>query len=470
MQHYSQLKSYQEILANRQGTNFSEVEVTELLYQVLLLLSQWHDQGQAYGLISLETIAQDQVSHQVVLLQGNQFANGYVAPEVAQSGQISPQGDIYALGIAIAVLLTGQAPEALRNFDGSWNWSDRCVISDQFEQSLNLALADSPTYRYTNARQMLVALFPNVQMPIAEISSTPTTVVLNQQQSKPRSASLGLALGVGITALFALLGFTVSKLLLPQNNQQNNIANNVANSPAANTPEAIAPTLTVTATPSPSFTPSNSPSASPTPTNPFENSRFPQSACGDPIPADNGSPISLYPVFVEYSDNNLQQVKSQFCQDALPKIRKGTNRQAVQVASFSSRDRAVLFADFLSKKFSGVEVGDSTILTSSRSSNANAIVVSSDRVSFNSGSSNAIVSGDVSPTQKRQYILNCGSGQQLNASLVQGQANLRLIDPNGSTVASGSNNLSARLSMSGDYTIEVSAFEPVNFNLRIEVL
>jgi len=171
---------------------------------------------------------------------------------------------------------------------------------------------------------------------------------------------------------------------------------------------------------------------------------------------------------VEYSDRNLQQIQSQFCQDALPKIRKGTNRQAVQVASFTRRDRAVLFADFLNKRVKGAEVGEPTILPNSRSSSAT--VVSSDRVNFNSGSSNAIISGDVSPTQKRQYILNCGSGQQFNASLLQGEVNLRLIDPNGSTVSSGSNNLSARLSMSGDYTIEVSAFEPVNFNLRIEVL
>jgi hypothetical protein len=205
------------------------------------------------------------------------------------------------------------------------------------------------------------------------------------------------------------------------------------------------------------------------PNNPFENSRFPQSACGDAIPAGNGSPISLYPVFVEYSDNNLQRIKAQFCQDALPKIKKGTNRQAVQIASFSSRDRAVLFADFLSKSFRGVEVGEPTILSSPGSSDE-PIMVSSDRVNFAGGANNAVVSNNVSPNQKRQYVLSCGTGQMFNASLLQGQANLRLIDPNGATIAKGANNLSTRLSISGDYTIEVSSVDVANYSLRIEVI
>lgn len=467
MQNHSQFIPYQTILAERQGRGFSEAEVADILYQVLLQLLQWHDQGQAYGFISLETIAQDPVSNQVVILQSGQFVSGYLAPEVAQSGQISPSGDIYALGVAIAVLLTGQAPETLRNFDGSWNWSDRCVVSDQFEQIVNLALTDYATHRYVNARQILAALFPNLQVPATAISEPLTTVIVNPAlSSSPKSASLGLAVGVGITILCGALGFGVSKLIAPQNN----VANSIVNTPEAN-PVSISPTVTVTATPSPSPTSTiQSPSIPPTPTNPFENSRFPQAACGDPMPNDNGSAISLYPVFVEYSDSNLQQIKSQFCQDALPKIRKDTNRQAVQVASFSSRDRAVLFTDFLSKRVKGVSVGEPTILPISRSSNSIAVVISNDRVSFANGANYAIVSGNVSSSQKRQYVLNCGSGQQFNAALVQGQANLRLIDPNGATVISGSNNLSARLPISGDYTIEISAFEPANFNLRIEVL
>ena len=120
---------------------------------------------------------------------------------------------------------------------------------------------------------------------------------------------------------------------------QDNAVNNVANSQSPNPSVSIFPTVTITATPSPtsSATISPAPNQGSTvtniPINPFENSSFPQSACGDAIPAGNSSPISLYPVFVEYSDNNLQRIKAQFCQDALPKTRKGTNRQAVQIAS-----------------------------------------------------------------------------------------------------------------------------------------
>jgi len=469
VQNYSQFRSYQEILLSRQGIIFSEAEVTEILYQVLLQLINWHDQGQAYGFISLETIAQDQFSKQIVLLQGSQFVNGYVAPEVAQSGQVSLSGDVYALGVAISVLLTGQPPHALRNFDGTWNWGDRCVISDQLEQCINIAIADIPNHRYANARHWLASLFPNVQIPVTAVN--PSTTFAVTPSRPPQPAALGLMIGAGIIVLCSALGFAFAKLMLPQYNAVNNVANSQSPNPSASS----VPTVTITATPSPtsSATVSPAPNQGSTvtniPINPFENSSFPQSACGDAIPAGNASPISLYPVFVEYSDNNLQRIKAQFCQDALPKIRKGTNRQSVQIASFSSRDRAVLFADFLNKRFRGVEVGEPTILSSSRS-NEQLIVVSSDRVNFAGGANNAVLSSNVSSNQKRQYVLSCGTGQMFNASLLQGQANLRLIDPNGATIAKGANNLSTRLSISGDYTIEVSSVDVANYSLRIEVI
>ena len=463
MQNHSQFRSYQEIFTSRQGKSFSEAEATEILCQVLLQLINWHDQGQSYGFISLETIAQDQVSNQIVLLQGGQFINGYVAPEVAHSGKGSQSGDVYALGVTIAVLLTGQTPHGLQNFDGTWNWGDRCVVSDQLEQSINIAIADTPNHRYADARHWLASLFPNVQVPVAP--ANPSTTAVISQSRPPQNATWGLMIGAGIIILCSALGFAVARLMPPQDRLLNNATSSQLPTPSP----SIVPTVAISASPSPASTPTPRPAVSNTPTNPFENSSFPQSACGDSIPTDSELPTSLYPVFVEYSDNNLQRIKAQFCQDALPKIKKGTNKQAVQTASFTSRDRAVLFAEFLSKRFSGVEVGEPTILPSSRS-RGEAVVVSRDRVSFASGASNAIVGGSISPNQKRQYILNCGVGQQLNASLLQGQANLRLIDPNGATVSSGNNNLGAKLSISGDYTVEVSSFDAVSFNLRIEVL
>jgi len=461
VQNHPQLTPYQNILAERYGQSFSEAEVIEVLKQVLILLTQWHDQGQAYGFISLETIAYDPSSQQVLLLQGNQLINGYVAPEVAASGIVSPAGDIYALGVAIAVLLTAQSPEALRNLDGSWNWSDRCVISDQLEAVINFAIADYTPYRYADARQMLVALFTQ-PVPLTAIS-------FDNIPTNSKAIPLGLAIGV---VMAGLVGFGVSNLLKPP---QPNANNPVVNAPSPNiqtTVTAIASPITKSPTQTASATPSQSSTPSPSSANPFENERYPKSACGDPLPTDNGSSISLYPVFVDYSDIALQQIQSQFCQDALAKVRKGTNRRGVQVASFTSRDRASLFAALLSKRFKGVEVGEPTIITpSSRSSSiSESVVVSSDRVDFAGGSNSATVSGNVSSSQKRQYVLNCGSGQQFNAALLQGQANLRLIDPNGATVASGSNSLSVKLPRSGDYTVEVSAFDPISFNLRIEVL
>ena len=95
---------------------------------------------------------------------------------------------------------------------------------------------------------------------------------------------------------------------------------------------------------------------------------------------------------------------------------------------------------------------------------------SKERVSFAEGGTNAIVRGDISSNQKRQYVLNCGKGQQLTATVFQGQANVEVFAPDGAAIARGSNRVSLRLPSSGDYTIEVSSGDRTNFNLRIEVL
>jgi hypothetical protein len=130
---------------------------------------------------------------------------------------------------------------------------------------------------------------------------------------------------------------------------------------ATPTPIASEPTPTATPTPEaskPTPTPTNLP-------NPFDSVSFPKASCGDEMPTDGTTgTVNLYPVFVDYSDSNLQTIKDNYCGDALQTIRKDSGEKAIQVASFTSAERANQFKEFLGTKLSSVnaQVGEPTVI------------------------------------------------------------------------------------------------------------
>lgn len=77
---------------------------------------------------------------------------------------------------------------------------------------------------------------------------------------------------------------------------------------------------------------------------------FPQASCGDkPTGADD----TWYPVFVDGGD--LETIRSRFCADAVSTVREDSQVKSVQLASFTSYDKAVEFAQAV-----GGEVGKPT--------------------------------------------------------------------------------------------------------------
>lgn len=85
--------------------------------------------------------------------------------------------------------------------------------------------------------------------------------------------------------------------------------------------------------------------------------RFPQSSCGD---KSTGGDDSWYPVFVNGGD--LEDIRGKFCSDAVAVTRKNTGVKAVLLASFTSRVKAVEFAQAVSG-----EVGEPTVSESNSS-------------------------------------------------------------------------------------------------------
>ncbi len=98
-----------------------------------------------------------------------------------------------------------------------------------------------------------------------------------------------------------------------------------------------------------------------TQTNPFEAIQYPQNSCGDPLPTNiNDFPVDFYPVFVSNSPNTLSNVNANFCRDALVITRKDIGIQSIQVASFTTQQRAAQFAQFMTQKVGSGEVGSPT--------------------------------------------------------------------------------------------------------------
>jgi hypothetical protein len=80
---------------------------------------------------------------------------------------------------------------------------------------------------------------------------------------------------------------------------------------------------------------------------------FPKNSCGD---RDPGGTNDWYPVYVNYSEDNLNRVRNFYCRDAIEK-RRHTGELSVQVASFLNRSDAVELANMLKFDLDSGEVG-----------------------------------------------------------------------------------------------------------------
>jgi hypothetical protein len=97
----------------------------------------------------------------------------------------------------------------------------------------------------------------------------------------------------------------------------------------------------------------------------FQDTDFPLDSCGDSLPTNPQEfPVSFYPVYVSMTDENLNKMTRSFCRDAYAMTRKDVGTKAIQVASFTSLDKAEDFKSYLAQFFSRVEIGEPTIVES----------------------------------------------------------------------------------------------------------
>lgn len=199
VQDYVQGPTYQALLEDRQqfGGKFSETEITQLLYQLLPVLSYIHSMGVIHRDISPDNLILRQTDGLPVLIDFGSVKNiaasvgsllsaegseqngaptrigkvGYASPEQMRTGEANPASDLYALAATLLALTTGAAPQGndltgdtLRGYES---------LSPKLAQILKQMLSANPTERLPSAEAVLDALqvdeLPSDELPSDEL-------------------------------------------------------------------------------------------------------------------------------------------------------------------------------------------------------------------------------------------------------------------------------------------------------------
>ncbi len=181
VQNYIEGQTYEEILISRQqqGQNFSEAEVTQLLFQLLPILEYIHSQNLIHRDISPDNLIQNSADKlpflidfgsvkQIAANAAYQFSGqpdtaigkqGYAPAEQMRQGKVSPASDLYALAVTVLVLLTGKKPQKLYDSNNkTWDWRSHVKVSQNLGSVLDKMLAEQPRDRYREAQEVREAL------------------------------------------------------------------------------------------------------------------------------------------------------------------------------------------------------------------------------------------------------------------------------------------------------------------------
>lgn len=227
IQDYVEGKTYQQILETRRLSNktFTEGEVVHLLRSLLPVLQYIHRQGVIHRDIAPDNLilrTADQLPvlidfggvKQVAATVASQFADspevtrlgkaGYAPAEQMRDGDVSPQSDLYALGMTALVLLSGRDP-AEHGKIAQGDWKSVISVHPTLMAVLERLLAENVGDRFPSARAALDALqsvpggeapFNAIAPPAYPPTSTEKTKAVapgggDYTQAVPRSRSSG---------------------------------------------------------------------------------------------------------------------------------------------------------------------------------------------------------------------------------------------------------------------------------------
>ncbi|MEG3860477.1 serine/threonine-protein kinase [Microcoleus sp. herbarium12] len=181
VQDYIPGQTYEEILISRQqqGKNFTEAEVTQLLFQLLPVLEYIHSRNLIHRDVSPDNIIEHSVDKlpflidfgsvkQIAATAVFQFSGqaataigkqGYSPMEQMRHGKVSAASDLYALAVTALVLLSGKKPQKFYDIHNrTWDWRSHVTVSPNLGTVLDKMLAEPPGDRYQSAKEVREAL------------------------------------------------------------------------------------------------------------------------------------------------------------------------------------------------------------------------------------------------------------------------------------------------------------------------
>ncbi|MEO0541207.1 MAG: protein kinase, partial [Cyanobacteria bacterium P01_A01_bin.105] len=192
VQDYVEGPTYRTLLTNRlgQGSQFTELEITQLLHQLLPVLDYLHNVGVIHRDISPENLILRNTDGLPVLidfgsvkqieanvrqqLQASEAPDkllnepkdrtrigkvGYAPPEQARTGAVDPTSDLYSLGATALTLATGQEPDQFYDPQQQrWDWSEAVTFGPVLTAVLTRLLAPTPAERFPSAAAAMAAL------------------------------------------------------------------------------------------------------------------------------------------------------------------------------------------------------------------------------------------------------------------------------------------------------------------------
>lgn len=171
-----------------QEGKFSEIGVTQILTEILPVLTFIHEKGIIHRDIKPSNIMRRRDGKLFLLDFGavKQVANvpgastastgiysmGFAPPEQMSGSQVFPSTDLYALAVTVITLLTGQ--EAGKLFDAytnEWKWRTQVTVNDRLADILDKMLLPAASQRFQSAAEVLEALYSS---PPSVIPTVPT--------------------------------------------------------------------------------------------------------------------------------------------------------------------------------------------------------------------------------------------------------------------------------------------------------